>query len=317
MTQTLAQESAGRGAEWLLALQDADGSFRDATALDAYYKGPCGLAFAGHRSAAEALIDFTARRFLLPNGDLDGTNVAWYDRFRTYPHSWLLWGAVELGRSDFAAALAGFLESRINPETGGIRADANGTEEIMTTSMAGLALLRFGRVDLARGAATWLERVFQAQPDLRRGLLHVWKPGVGLTEGDGSVWFLVDAAQPRQWYFQYGISAALLADLWRVTGETRWLDLARQYLQASAHCYADRYSTPQSGKIGWGAAWAGEPALVDAVVTGLRALQGGDGSWNAEGVYDAHPKPDNAVARIDVTSEFVALLSLMGGKIGI
>jgi hypothetical protein len=138
-----------------------------------------------------------------------------------------------------------------------------------------------------------------------------------LTEGDGSVWFRVDASQPRQWYFQYGISAALLADFARVTGESRWLDLARSYLNASAHCHEDRYSTPQSGKIGWGAAWTGEAALVDAVAAGLGALQGGDGSWNGEGVYDAHPKPDNAVARIDVTSEFVALLSLMGGKIGI
>jgi hypothetical protein len=309
--------SAESGAKWLLGLLEPDGSFRGATALDAYYKGPCALAFAGYRAEAERLIDFAAGRFLLPGGDLDGTSVPWYERFRTYPHSWLLWGAVELGREEFAAALAGFLAARVNPDTGGFRADADGTEEIMTTSMAGLALLRAGHLDLARGAAGWLERVFHAQPDLHRGLIHVWKSGIGLTEGDGSVWFRVDASQPRQWYFQYGISAALLADLARVTGESRWLELARSFLHASAYCHEDRYSTPQSGKIGWGAAWAGEPALVEAVAKGLGALQGGDGSWNAEGVYDAHPKADNAIARIDVTSEFVALLSLMGGKIGI
>jgi hypothetical protein len=302
--------SAEQGAKWLLELLEPDGSFRGATALDAYYKGPCSLAFAGYRAEAERLIDYAAQRFSLPGGDLDGTGVSWYERFRTYPHSWLLWGAVELERTEFATSLAGFLEGRVNPDTGGFRADAEGTEEIMTTSMAGLALLRFGRVDLARGAAVWLERVFHAQPDLKRGLLHTWKPGAGLTEG-------IDASQPRQWYFQYGISAALLADLARVTDESRWLDLARNYLHASAYCHEDRYSTPQSGKIGWGAAWAGEVALVDAVAAGLGALQGADGSWNAEGVYDAHPKADNAVARIDVTSEFVALLSLMGGKIGI
>lgn len=299
-------------------MQEADGSLRGATALNAYYKGPCALAFAGHRDAAERLIDFAAKRFMKADGDLDGSGVDWYDRFRIYPHAWLLWGAIELGRSEMASALSGFLERQYNASTGGFRADATGTEEIMTTSLAGLAMLRTGRTDIGRGAADWLERVLEAQPDLRRGLLHVWKPGVGLTEGDGSVWYRINAAEPRQWYFQYGISAALLADLSKQTGEARWLELARRYLHASAHCYGDRYRTPQSGKIGWGAAWtyalsglAEDKALVTAVESGLCDLQGGDGSWNGEGVYDASPAPENAVARIDVTSEFVALLSMM------
>ncbi len=316
--RALAREGAQRGARWLRALQEPDGSLRGATALDAYYKGPCALAFTGYRAEAGRLIDFAARRFLTSGGDLDGSGVAWYDRFRIYPHAWLLWGAVELGRSEMAAALSGFLERQYNAATGGFRADAAGTEEIMTTSLAGLAMLRAGRKDLARGAGEWLERVLGAQPDLRRGLLHVWKPGVGLNEGDGSVWYRINAAEPKQWYFQYGISAALLADLCKQTGEARWLELARRYLHASAHCHEDRYRTPQSGKIGWGAAWtyalsglAEDKALATAVESGLCDLQGGDGSWNGEGVYDACPAPENAVARIDVTSEFVALLSMM------
>jgi hypothetical protein len=314
-----ARERAQRGARWLLALQEPDGSLRGATALDAYYKGPCALAFAGHRAEAERLFDFAAQRFLKSGGDLDGSGVTWFDRFRIYPHAWLLWGAVELGRSEAVQALAGHLESQWNPETGGFRADAGGTEEIMTTSMAGLAMLRAGRIEIARQAGAWLESMLDAQPDLRRGLVHVWKPGVGLTEGDGSVWFRVNAAEPRQWYFQYGIAAALLAALSKHGGdEARWLELARRYLHASAHCYEDRYRTPQSGKIGWGAAWtyalsgrAEDEALVAAVEKGLCDLQGGDGSWNGEGVYDASPAPESAVARIDVTSEFVALLSMM------
>ena len=51
-------------------------------------------------------------------------------------------------------------------------------------------------------------------------------------------------------------------------------------------------------------------ALVDAVVEGLCALQCGDGSWNAEGVYEAKPE-GTAETRLDVTAEFVALLSQM------
>lgn len=312
-----ARAGAERGAHWLLALLEEDGSLHAATALDAYYKGPCALWFSGHRQEAGRLLDYAAKRFLRPGGDLNGSGVAWYHRFRTYPHSWLAWVALEMGRRDIAEPLVRFLLSRWNSESGGFLADAEGTEEIMTTSMAGLACLRAGHSGVARGVAGWLDRVMREQPDLHRGLVHVRKPGIGLTEGDGSVWFLVDASKPRQWYFQYGISASFLADFSKRSGEVRWLDLARTYLHASAHCWEDRYRTPQSGKIGWGAAWTyslsrrpEDWALVDAVVNGLCGLQCGDGSWNPEGVYEAQPSND-PVARIDVTSEFVALLSLM------
>ncbi len=312
-TQSLARTNAGRGAQWLLDHLLPNGSFRDASALDAYYKAPCALHFSRHTAEATLVLDHVESAFLCPDGDLDGSGVAWYDKFRIYPHAWLAWGARELGRDAMAQSLVSFLASRWNPASGGFAADSEGTEEIMTTSMAGLACLRNGRMDIAAGVAAWLERIFLAQPDLLRGLLHVIKPGVGLTEGDGSVWFLVNARELRQWYFQYGLSAAFLADYARLSGEPAWMDLAHRYLRASAHCREDRYSTPQSGKIGWGAAWAGIPELVDAVVTGLGALQCGDGSWNSEGVYEAAPS-QSPVARLDVTAEFVALLSLMAGQ---
>ncbi len=322
MKRAKARECAQRGAAWLRGLLQDDGSFRGAAALDCYYKAPCALAFSGFRDDAARVLDHVAARYLLPGGDLDGAGVSWYDRFRLYPHAWLLWAAVELRRSELAEPLAAFLATRRNPETGGFRADDNGTEEIMTTSIAGIAMLRAGHQDAAIGAGHWLRRVFEAQPDLTRGLLHVWRPGKGLDEGDGSEWFRVNTSQARQWYFQYGISAALLADLARVTGDRTWLTLAGQYLRASEHCHADRYSTPQSGKIGWGAAWTGsltgdaaQLALTSTVVDTLAALQGADGSWNGEGVYDAQPAPETAAARLDVTAEFVALLSMMdGGK---
>ena len=325
-----AKKAAEGGAAWLRALLDADGSFRGAGTLDCYYKVPCALAFAGYPEDARRVLDFAAQRFLLPGGDLDGAGVTWFERFRIYPHAWLLWASVELGHGEIAQALAGFLRTRQNPATGGFRADSSDTEEIMTTSLTGLALLRAGHVTEARAAGAWLQRVLDAQPDLRSGLIHVWRPGQGLDSGDGSgdgsVWFRVNAHEPRQWYFQYGISAALLADLARVTGEATWLTLAQRYLYASAYCHADRYQTPQSGKIGWGAAWtyalsrhADDGLLADAVVAGLCALQCGDGSWNSEGVYDAQPAAENAAARIDATSEFVALLSLIsnGGQFDI
>jgi hypothetical protein len=312
-----ARESAGRGAQWLLALLQDGGSLRGAPPLDAYYKTPCALLGSGHPKEADSVLDFVAARFLRPDGDLDGSGVPWFEQFRIYPHAWLACGALQLGRHDVADLLAQFLRSRWNEESGGFRADAEGAEEIMTTSMAGLACLWAGQHDVARGVAAWLERVMSAQPDLHRGLYHVWKPGAGLVEGDRSVRYFVDASEPRQWYFQYGISAAFLSQYSLRENDTPSLELARKYLHASAHCREDVYRRPQSGKIGWGAAWTfasshspADASLMEKVIKGLCSLQCGDGSWNAEGVYEAQPSAD-AGPRIDVTSEFVALLSFM------
>ena len=89
-------------------------------------------------------------------------------------------------------------------------------------------------------------------------------------------------------------------------------------MHASAQCGADRYQTPQSGKIGWGAAWTyrlsrapEDLALVEQVVAGLGALQNDDGSWLATGVYGGANAAADSVT-LDVTSEFVTLQSFMG-----
>jgi len=312
-----AGESAERGARWLLALLQDGGSLRGEPPLDAYYKLPCALLGSGHATEANRVLDFVVARFLRHDGDLDGSGVPWFEQFRIYPHAWLACGALELARRDVADPLVRFLLSRWNREPGGFRAGADGTEEIMTTSMAGLACLWAGHREVGRGVAAWLEGVLNAQPDLRRGLYHVWKPGAGLVEGDRSVAYFIDASQPKQWYFQYGISAAFLSQFSLREGDPRSLELARKYLRASTYCREDVYRRPQSGKIGWGAAWTfalshspDDTLLMEKVIDGLCGLQCGDCSWNAEGVYEAHPAAD-AAPRIDVTSEFVALLSFM------
>lgn len=316
-TTRRAATAAAKGVGWLLEYMQPDGSLRGHPSLAAYYKGPCALAWSGHKEAARQMLAYVKSRFLKPDGDLEGAGVAWLDQYQIYPHTWLACGALELEDAAFAQALITFLERAWNPHSGGFRARADGTEEIMTTSMAGIACVRAGRMDIAKGVAQWLSRVFDAQPDLRRGLYHAWMPGSGLLEGDGAASFLVDATKPKQWYFQYGISAAFLADYSRIGGDSSPLLLAGRFLEASRFCQDDVYRRPQSGKIGWGAAWTWaqtkDPAqlsLVEAVVDGLCAIQCGDGSWNTEGVYEDRPE-GSAETRLDVTSEFVALLSQM------
>jgi hypothetical protein len=313
------RDLASRGCDWLLDLLTLQGELQGGADLRAYYKTPSAFLAHGLPNEAHLLLDYVEAKHLLPNGDLDATGVPWISSYRTYPHSWLCCAAMSAGRFALARQLSGFIASYHNPASGGFFADEARThEEIMTTAMAGLACLWAGHRSLATAAGNWLGNLYRAQPDLSRGLYTTWRNGL-VTEydADQAASFLVDATKPRQYYFQYGIAAVLLSSLAAATGEARWLELARNFLGATQHLGPDRYQTPQSGKVGWGAAWtyrlSRDPAeleLVEAVTAGLAALQNDDGSWLATGEYGGSQAPADS-ATIDVTSELAALLSYM------
>jgi hypothetical protein len=230
------------------------------------------------------------------------------------------------GRFELARQLRSFIETFHNSESGGFFAgEARTVEEVMTTSMAGIACLWAGNHPLAVAAGNWLRNLWEKQPDVRSGLYTSWQGGSLVTKyaEQDAAGCLVDPKKTRQWYFQYGISAALLTSLAGTTDNTKWLDLARNFLRASDHAGADRHQTPQSGKIGWGAAWtyrlSGDPVdreLSATVASGLCALQNDDGSWLASGVYGGGSATADSVT-IDVTAEFATLQSYMGLVAGV
>jgi len=318
---------AARGAEWLLALQRPNGSLEDSNRLDAYYKSPFALIVMGHNPQAERMFDYIEKYLVKPGGDLDGTGVEWFERFRIYPHAWLAVAAMMRGRFRIAHSLLRTLVAYHHEETGGFFhttedcKQRQGRQEIMTTSLAGLACLWAGRLDIALRTGRWLRQIFEAQPDLSKGLYEVWDARNGLVTqfpANEAKGYLVDASQPGQWYFQYGVSAAFLSSLSAATQGKEWLELAQKFLRASKYCRDDVYRRPASGKIGWGAAWcyrlSGEPEdreIALAVIEGLRALQNEDGSWSTSGV-----RRDKADGRsssdIDVTAELTGLMGCMG-----
>jgi hypothetical protein len=311
-----ALQSANRGAAWLKALLDpATGALRGGTDLRAYYKTPCAFHNNGLFAEADLVLDHLERRYLRESGDLDGEGVPWFSIYRTYPHSWICFAAALRERHALAQQLAGFIVSWHNPASGGFYAgEARDLEEIMTTSMAGIALLHAGRIDIAEAAGAWLRNLWRQQPDLvQQGLYTACRNGVLITEyaEAEAAGFLVDVRKSRQWYFQYGIAAALLTSLAKVTGKQEWRTLADGFLSASSHAAEDRYKTPQSGKISWGAAWAGDAVLSATVAEGLCALQNGDGSWLATGVYGGETAEADSVT-IDVTAEFTTLQAYNG-----
>jgi hypothetical protein len=135
-----------------------------------------------------------------------------------------------------------------------------GTQDLISNSLAGLACLWAGRLDIAEQTGEWVHRLYEAPPDLKKGLYCVWDSRSGLVlrfpkEEANVLW--VDCSQTDQSYYMYGIAAASLSSLSAATREKekRWLELAQKVLRASKHCREDVYRHEKGGKIGWGAAW--------------------------------------------------------------
>src|SRR5919106_5643789 len=120
--QTMA--AARRGAEWLAGRQERDGSLRDAHSLAGYYKVPFALAVTGNNGRAERMLAHVPRRFLRPDGDLDGTGVEWFESYRIYPHAWLAIAASMRGRFEIAYPLLATLTAYHDEQTGGFFATA-------------------------------------------------------------------------------------------------------------------------------------------------------------------------------------------------
>lgn len=308
--------SAARGAEWIISLLQPDGSLSSATSLGDYYKAPFALASSGHNRECDRILDYVTRSYLREDGDLDGKGLKWFETFRIYPHCWLTIASQMRGRFELAHPLLRFILTHFDERNGGFfattqgRIDRKGQQEVMSTSLAGLACLWAGRVAIAERTGRWLENLFRAQPDLSQGLYHVWESEHGLVvkfPEEQAKSFLVDSKKLQQWYFQYGITAAFLSSLFAATGERKWLHLARELLHASRHCREDVYRCPTSGKIGWGAAWtyrlsheADDRKIAERVAAALTSLQHPDGSWGAQSDQEGESGD-----RIDETSEFV------------
>lgn len=319
------QSTATRAGAWLSSLMQPDGSLRGATSINDYYKAVVGLAAAGYQNESERMLDYVAARFLKPDGDLDGTGCVWWDQFRVYPHAWLLMAAVVRSRFDLVRQWADFLEGFQDPDNGGFYGTLKDREnraeqEFMTTGVVAIALLWAGRTKAALRTGEWLRRIFEAQPDLSRGFYFVWNRQSGLVTqfpAEKNVEYWINCSQTAQWYFQYGIGAALSSGLFGATGDRSWLELGRKFLDATKYCREDVFRQGTSGKIGWGSAWmyrvTKDPAdreICEKVYANLRDVQHAEGWWTGQNIY-SRDWSNQPAAQVDITGEFAALTSWM------
>ncbi len=318
--------SRDAGARYLAAQQRADGAIGEPerAGLGPYYKSLWALAAAGMPAEANRLATWIAANVMTPEGDFAGPmRGTLQDSNYAYPNAWMICGAQKLGRHDIAHPGLKFLLTLQHPETGGFRMQRDkmdAIQDVLNASQSGNACLNGGFVDAALRVGAFLQMMWDAQPHPERELFFVYKPGIGLrTEFPEERQRLhsIRIDTPRQAYFNLGIAAAFLARLTMATGEARWVELGKSYLEIGYLVLDEMYETAQVGKVGWGAALvygvAGEERhlrLAERVAEAMIAQQTDTGGWDNTGGYV------NDAIRAEVTAEFIVLLDEMAGGLG-
>jgi hypothetical protein len=323
INQALQRVQAARqhGAEFLLNVIRDDGSVARTESRVTWYRLPWALAVCGEVVVGHRVLDWIERECFDDQRGFHGGilwNATANDRFNTYPETCLAYGAMLLRRLDLArramdAALCGF-----DPETGGVLMDRsrkgpNDGQLLFLTCQYGMSAALSGRRDEAIAVGSWLENLWNAQPELPDRLYTVWTRTGGLVttipEGKDARHYANDAQIERQYHYNGGIAAACLTHIGMLTGETKWFDLARQYEQFSIDSTSDQFNTRQVCKSAWGAGLLtlatgtrDYAAWLVMLANWFADLQEADGSWSNTPYLDPHPT--NA-RRAEVTAEFV------------
>ena len=321
MTVENYRDAVKKGLDWLFEKQRSDGSFGDVNeGVDAYYKIPYAFQITGHAEKGLKLLDWVKENNLFEDGDFRSpvrkSMNDFHETYYIYPNCWLVKAAQKLGRFDVAFKGAEFIQSQQDLETGGIisrRRDlGDTTQDILSTSWGGLALLYTGKMDGARAAGKFLIHILKEQPEIDKCLYVSYKPGEGfITEGVDEMLLKVDAEKKQQNYFYPGMPLGFLCKLYLATGEMAFLEAAEGYFNFTMTCQEDVFASPPSGKLAFGSSvlyniTGNEEAknAAERISDYIAGIQNPDGSW-------PHPWIGEMplYQTIDLTAEFVIWLS--------
>jgi hypothetical protein len=324
--------AAERGIAWILAQQREDGSLCDVSAgIGGYYKVPYALSLAGRHREALRLADWIARHHFTPAGDFRAPErkalEPFHESWPVYANAWLVQGLHRLGRWDLSLVGARFLLGLQVP-AGGFYALEGETRvlEPVCTAWGGMAALTTGHLDAACRAGDLLVRMVEAQPDAGRFYARMDAEGRLITDvpAGAELRYYVDAGRRQQIYYNPGIALVLLAQLYRATGEKRYLDASQALFAFCERCADDVYRFPPSGKLGAGCALlfaitGSADARRAALAVGeyLAETQTAEGFWRLPdtGPYANLKDRDGFEVRLDVTAEFCTFLIEIAARI--
>ena len=312
------EKAKGRGIDWLLAQRNPDGSFGPRQEGMFYYRLPWTLAVAGRNREASMLCQWIRTNMFTEKGDFDGKfgRDLYKENYYTYPNANIIYGAHILRQFDLSVRGMQFLLTLQDKKSGGFfdgmtDKGPGGEQNIWATAQVGITCLVTGDLEAARGVASYLEMMYEAQPDVGKKLYLAYSADEGLIRNfpeESAAAYLIDVSKPMQLYFMPGIASAFLCRLYMATGEERYLELAVKYTEFAMRC-EHLYSAPQVCKVGWGSALLYQVtrehrfyALTQTVADYFIEHQFPEGYWTNIPPYTALEHI------IEVTAEFVVHL---------
>ena len=241
-----------------------DGRFGDPTlGITEYYKVPSALLVCGFSAAANKLLDWIRRNEFLPNGDFGPrpeTDLNSY--YYTYYNTWVIKGACRNGAFDIANRGMDFLLTYQDSSSGGFYSHltknlTSNEQDLWVVSGIGWASIYTGRLDIAKGIGNWLQEIMISQPNYPSELWTVFDAKIGLiTEvknGDDFRYVLTRDESRDQSFYHPGIAAGFLCQLYMATEESKWLDLAQEYMLFCEYVGDYHFKLLRAGKVGWAA----------------------------------------------------------------
>lgn len=310
------------GLKWLLTQQDPDGSVKPIEhGINTFHKIPYALALTGQIERGTRLCTWIQENVFDEDGDFtrrfnrEGPLASFYH----YGNAWLIMGAHRLGQFGMSTKATDFLSTLQHPHTGGFLtlgpdSSLDGMQDIMSSALAGLAMLNAGRLAEAEATGNFLVSMYDRQPKIAQQMLFVAQKGDRLVNEwpeDQAPAFALTLKDSGQWYFVPGIAGGFLAKLYEVTGNEEHLRTAQSYIQFADLSGSDRYDGPFSWWFGWGAAMvyavtgvASYRRIIESVCDHMIESQMSNGTWAAGSMSYEPPAPI-----IDATAEAIIVLT--------
>jgi len=296
------QAAAGRAQAWILHHQQPDGGFGLVVETMSHHMAiPASLLYSGHAAAAARLVPYMKQRFIRPDGSFDmpeekaGRASAVFEY--CYAPSWVIFGAhLNLAFDVSLPAMSHILKFQ-DPTTGGMfgsREDqqrGKGLISAPVSCIAGQAAITTGYLAEAKRLGDHLiDNVLANNPDLNAALYPAWDTERGLRMDEELQNFpnmprVILRNEPCQHHYLTGMMIAYFSDLYRATGERKYLDAAETVFQFAAGS-AGVYENTLSHKFAWGCAWlyriTGKTEHLEAacrVCDYLLSIQEADGTF--------------------------------------
>lgn len=264
-------ESVSRAQEWIVSHQQPDGGFGSEVETFSHHMAiPASLLQTGHPAKAAKLVAYMKKRFMQPDGAFDmpewkaGRPSALFEY--CYAPSWVVYGSHMNGAFDLSFPAMPHILQFQDPGTGGMfgspqdKDRKKGLISAPVTCIAGQAALTTGYVNQAKRMGDHILRLIEQNPDLNKEFYPAWDTERALLTGSDTPSFpnmprVISRNNAGQHHYLTGMIIAYLSDLFRATGERKYLDGAEKIFHFAAGGSPAIYENTLSHKFAWGCTW--------------------------------------------------------------